>query len=301
MSLTATLQTKTRGVIRLSRWKEYVPFIIPATLFGALLAVQPSGIALDWRLLIVMLANTLANAYAFMINDIEDAPDDAREAHRASKNAITNGELTPMQGWFASGAVAIASLVLYLIAGFMPLIVGILTLTLSHFYSWRVVRLKKWPVTDVVSHSLMLGGLIVVAGYVTYAQDLGWAWLMVLAITLISAYGQLYNQVRDFEMDKAAGLYNTSIMVGERVAKLLMRLSLGTAIVLLLSSFVIGLIPLWLLIIPAVLIPVFVLLYRQRNDQRGTQALDITGNMQGQFLLMVNVVVAVWLVALMFR
>lgn len=301
MSLTTTIQLKTRGVLRLSRWKEYLPFIVPSTLFGALLAAQPNNIPLDWRLIAVMAANTLANAYAFMINDIEDAPDDAREAHRASKNAITNGELTPLQGWFASGLVAIASLVLYLLAGFIPLIVGVLTLTLSHLYSWRVVRLKKWPVTDVVSHSLMLGGLIVVAGFVTYAENLGWAWLMVLAITLISAYGQLYNQVRDFEMDKAAGLYNTSIMVGERVAKLLMRVSLGAAIILLLSSFVIGLIPLWLLVIPAVLIPVFALLYRQRNDARGTKALDITGNMQSQFLIMVNVVVIVWLVALIFR
>jgi len=76
------LRTQIRGLIRLTRWKEYIAFVVPLTVLGALLAARPNGILLDWRLIVVTLANILAVAYAFMINDIEDAPDDARDPAR---------------------------------------------------------------------------------------------------------------------------------------------------------------------------------------------------------------------------
>ncbi|NJO84468.1 MAG: hypothetical protein HC828_17980, partial [Blastochloris sp.] len=80
---TLTLREQVHGLIQLTRWKEYVPFVIPLTILGALLASRPYDTALDWRLAVVTLANILAVAYAFMINDIEDAPDDARDPDRA--------------------------------------------------------------------------------------------------------------------------------------------------------------------------------------------------------------------------
>ena len=88
-----------RGLIQLTRWKEYVPFVVPLTIIGALMAARPHGTLLDWRLIAVTLANILAVAYAFMINDIEDAPDDARDPARAARNPITSGRIPANIGY----------------------------------------------------------------------------------------------------------------------------------------------------------------------------------------------------------
>ena len=126
-----------KSVLRLSRWQEYVPFTIPATVFGALLTRQ----VLDWRLVAVTLANVLAVAYAFMINDIEDAPDDALDPERAARNPIAMGELTSRTAWSLSAVVGLSAVVFYAVSGIWVLGIGVLTVLLSHFYSWKPVRL----------------------------------------------------------------------------------------------------------------------------------------------------------------
>src|SRR6185295_16270897 len=217
-----SVRSQIKGLIRLTRWKEYVPFVIPLTILGALLAARPNNILLDWRLIVVTGANILAVAYAFMINDIEDAPDDARDPDRAARNPITMGEIGLRFGYAACRAVAAVTLLLYALGGFWALVIGIATLLLSHLYSWRPVRLKAWPITDIVSHSLMLSGLLLLAGYFTYHSEPGIVWFVAAAVTLISVYGQLYNQLRDYDMDKAAGLYNTAIILGENNTRIAM-------------------------------------------------------------------------------
>jgi 4-hydroxybenzoate polyprenyltransferase len=300
-TIVETVNIKTRGLLRLSRWREYVPFVIPLTAFGAILAVQGTSQSLDWRLLVTIIANTLAVAYAFMINDIEDAPDDAREEDRASRNAITNGELTPRQGWAASLLVAAITFALYAMVGVWTFVIGVLTLALSHFYSWKPVRLKAWPVTDIVSHSLMLSGLLFLAGYFAYNSSPGLVWLVALAATLLSVYGQLYNQLRDYEMDKAAGLKNTAIMIGQRNAKLLMYSAVAMAAAMMLYALWVQVIPLWIVSVPLVAAPIFFFVKMPTTDARGTVATDISGNVQVMLLIIANLTIAVWLVAVMLR
>ncbi|HLY29028.1 MAG TPA: prenyltransferase [Aggregatilineales bacterium] len=296
--LPAIVTTKVRGVIRLTRWREYVSFVIPITALGAILSAQPQGISLDWRLLVVMVANTLAVGYAFMINDIEDARDDAREADRAARNAVASGELTPRQGWAASLLVAGITLVLYALAGVWPFIIGSLTLALSHFYSWKPIRLKAWPVADLVSHSLMLSGLLFLAGFFAYGTHPGLVWLVAGAATLLSVYGQLYNQLRDYDMDVAAGLNNTAIIVGKRNARLLMYSSIAAAIALMLYAIYAQVIPLWLVSIPLLVAPIFFFTRPPKTDMRGTEFADVSGNIQSHFLVAANVTIAVWLFAI---
>ncbi len=285
------IATKTVSLIRLTRWKEFVPFTVPVTVFAALLSGQP----LDWRLAAVTVANILAVAYAFMINDIEDAPDDSRDPARAARNPIAMGELSIRSGWVASVLVALLSLVLYAFGGWWVLGIGVLTVLLSHFYSWKPIRLKAWPVADVTSHSLMLSGLLFLAGYFTYDVNPGWVWLVMLAVTLISIYGQLYNQLRDYETDKAAGLHNTAIIVGERMTRLLMYLCVALAIVFFLSAFVLGVLPIWLPFVGVGVFAVVMYLYRPGMDMRGGQVADTSGNIQIQFLITANATVALWL------
>lgn len=289
------IQDQLRGLIRLTRWKEFVPFVVPLTVLGALLAAQPHNTPLDWRLIIVTLANIMAVAYAFMINDIEDAPDDARDPARAARNPIASGEIGVRIGYAACRIVAAATLILYAFGGLSVFLIGVATLLLSHFYSWRPVRLKAWPVTDVVSHSLMLSGLLLLAGYFVYDSQPGIVWLVAAGVTLFSVYGQLYNQLRDYEMDKAAGLYNTAILLGEANARRAMYLAFGLAALCLLAAAVRMVFPLWLGL--ALLISIAISsLFRPQADMRGGEAVDISGAIQVQSLITVNLTIGTWLI-----
>jgi 4-hydroxybenzoate polyprenyltransferase len=289
-----TVQSQLKALIKLTRWKEYVPFVVPLTILGALLAAPSNGILLDWRLVAVTLANILAVAYAFMINDIEDAPDDARDPDRAARNPVTMGEIGVRFGYAACRVVGAATLLLYWLGGGSVFIVGILTLLLSHLYSWRPVRLKAWPVTDIVSHSLMLSGLLLLAGYYTYHNAPGIVWFVAAGATLISVYGQLYNQLRDYDMDKAAGLFNTAIILGENNTKRLMYLSLALAVACILVAVWQGLFPAWLAAVILVSLPIS-MLFRSQTDMRGGVAVDASGAIQVQALLNVNIIILVWL------
>ncbi len=300
MISTLNLTTKASAVRRLTRWQEHVPTNIPLTILGGILAVrvQPAA-TLDWRLIVVALANCLVVAYAFMINDIEDAPDDAREAARAARNPVSSGQITAREGWFASGGVALLALALFLSAGVWPFVIGCLTLALSHLYSWKVIRLKAYPITDFVSHSLMLSGLLFLAGYFTYDHTPGTVWFVALAVTFVSCYGQLYNQLRDFEMDKLAGLNNTAILVGKRNARILMYAFIGMAVALGLASLAAGVIPLWVVLFVMVAAPLVFFAIRSRLDPRGTNHADASGAVQWQFIIIANAVTVAWLVATM--
>jgi 4-hydroxybenzoate polyprenyltransferase len=259
------------------------------------LATQLNSIELDWRLLSVVCANILVVAYAFMINDIEDAPDDAIEADRASRNPIACGEISARTGYAACGLLAVVAMVLYLSGGTNVFLIGLLTLVLSHLYSWRPVRLKAWAILDLVSHSLMLSGLLLLAGYFIYHDDPGPAWLVFAAATLVSVYGQFYNQVRDFDMDTKAGLHNTAILLGKKNAQLMMYLALVLAGICLLGAIVQEVFPVWLIgaLLAGVAVSFF---FKPSSDSRGTEAIDPTGAMQNQALIVINVTVGLWLV-----
>jgi 4-hydroxybenzoate polyprenyltransferase len=285
------------GLIQLTRWKEYVPFVVPLTIIGSLLAARPNDIHLDWRLLAVTLANILAVAYAFMINDIEDAPDDARDPARAARNPISSGRISARVGYAACRLIAAVTLALYAVGGFWVLIIGIGTVLLSHLYSWRPVRLKAWPVTDILSHSLMLSGLLMLAGYFLYDSSPGIVWFVAGAVTLVSIYGQLYNQLRDYDMDRAAGLNNTAIVLGEANTKRAMYLAIALALTCLVAAIVQGAFPLWLGLVVLVSIPVS-MLFRTQTDMRGGggAVVDASGAMQLQTLIVFNLIMAAWLV-----
>ena len=288
------LKIQLRGLVRLTRWQEYVPFVIPLTILGSLLAARPHNIALDWRLVAVTVANILAVAYAFMINDIEDAPDDALDPDRAARNPVTSGEVNARIGYAACRIVAAGTLIFYALGGGIVLLIGIATLLLSHLYSWRSVRLKAYPVTDIVSHSLMLSGLLLLAGYFIYHNDPGIVWFVAACATLFSVYGQLYNQLRDYDMDKAAGLLNTAILLGEARARVMMYLSMGLSAMCLLVAIFEDVFPLELGIafLLSLVLSIFV---KSKVDARGSETTDVSGMLQVKGLIVINLTIMAWL------
>ncbi len=281
------------AAVRLTRWREHVPFTLPLTILGALLAVDAQGQSLDWRLLAVVLANVMAMSFAFCINDVEDGPDDALDPNKKAHNVISSGLLSRRQGLAISSTVFFLALLLFAAAGATTLLLGLATLALSYLYSAHPFRLKARPITDVVSHSLMLSGLLVANGYFTYGSEPGAVWLVIGAATLFSAYGQFYNQTEDFDLDNQAGLRNTANLLGKRATSLLGHLSILLALALMASAIQQGLFPSWLGTILIIAV-ITCALFPWELDMRGNLAAD-GGNLQRPGLIIANLLAFTWL------
>lgn len=285
-----------RAILKLTRWYEYVPFTIPLTLLGGLMAYRfAEAVELDIRLLYVLLANCLAVAYAFMINDIEDAKDDLANPVRAARNAISMGELSARAAWLISLGIALLATFFYALAGRNALIVGVAIIVLGHLYSWKPIRLKAMPVADIVSHVLMLSALLLLSAYLIYDSSPAEVWLLIAAVTLISAYGQLYNQLRDFDEDQAAGIRNTASLLGKSLTKNVGYLCAAIGAICLLLTILNNAFPLWLAGVILLSLPL-VKLVAKGKDMRGDVASDAVGDVQVQFLLVANIVLIVWLI-----
>jgi 4-hydroxybenzoate polyprenyltransferase len=284
------------NLLRLSRWKEHIPFTVPATLLGVNMAAatHPDSVTLDGRVIIVCAANVLAVTCAFMINDVEDAADDARDPARAARNPVASGDLSRRAGWGASLVVGALALALYAVLTREAFWAGVLTVILAGLYSWRRVRLKALPVVDVVSHALMLSALLVLVGYLAYDAGPGRVWWVVLGAGLVSVYGQLYNQVRDYDLDRAAGLRNTASVIGPRRARRWMYAALVGAAGCLAITLLMGLWPLWLVVVPVGVLPLW-LVWRPVSDMRGSAAVDLSGRAQLLFFVAATLLTLVWL------
>lgn len=292
---TLQLSDKTKAFIRLTRWREHVPYTIPAVTVGAMTAVHLHEAALDWRIIPVVIANILAMSFAFMINDVADAPDDALNPKKKLNNVISSGILTTREGNIASGATFALSLALFSLGGSWTLIWGGLMLVLCYMYSAYPFRLKARPITDVLSHILMLSGLLVMTGYFTYDSSPGMAWFVIAGATLFSAYGQFYNQIDDYEIDKEAGLKNTVVLLGKTGTSILMYGSAIGALLCFAAAILNGVFPIWLGTVA--LITAFAAgLFVWETDMRGNSA---TGSaaIQKPGLLVANMIVLMWVAA----
>ena len=106
------------GLIRLTRYKEFIAFVIITTLLGSIAADATFG----WRLILVLVANWLAVGFAFMINDVEDAEDDALNPKKINRNPVSCKDLSERNGYIASFIIAGLALIAYSFLGTVPLI-----------------------------------------------------------------------------------------------------------------------------------------------------------------------------------
>jgi len=281
------------GILRLTRYREYLWFVIITTVLGAAVGRGAFG----WRLIGVLVANWLAVGFAFMINDVQDAPDDALDPAKVSRNPVSCGDLSARLGTVASLVVATGAALLYAVLGVWPLVVGATCLILGYVYSWRCIRLKSVPVADLVSHGLMLAGLQFLAAYFTFGPGPAWRWMFPLTfIVAISLYGQLFNELRDFEGDVRAGVTHTASLLGRRVAHILMMtllmIGVGSGAV---TIFVLGLIPTWVLVIAVVLAAILLVrpLFKLRRHH---SAVELQQPLQKPLEIGAAVAFAIWFV-----
>jgi len=292
---TKSIFRKIRAIRKLSRWRQHVPYTLPLVVAGALMATYKSDAEIDWRLLTVTLANVLAMVFAFMINDVIDAPDDALNPIKKKSNVISQGILSIKEANAISGGIFLLSAVLFLPGGLWSFFYGMSTLILSFLYSAPPFRLKARPIVDVLSHVLMLSALLMLSSYFVYSTALSSAWWVIAAITFASAYGQFYNQVDDFETDKLAGLNNTAMLLGKPNTQLAMMLSAVLTVICFVMAIVSGVFPLWLGWVLAVVI-VTLALFQWDVDMRGNET-DSSGMVQQPVLIAANIVVFIWLLS----
>ena len=237
-----------KGVIKLTRFNEYVWFVIVTTALGA---AAGGATQVDWRVIVVLIANWLAVGFAFMINYVEDADDDALNPAKVKRNPVSAGLLTPRTAYIASYATAALSAIMYALLGAIPFLIGLISLLVGFLYSWRRVRIKSMPFVDLIIHCMMLAGFQFLPAYFAFTSTLNSQFIWpFLAIVSISMYGELFNELRDLEGDVKAGVRHTASVLGERKAKRLANTLLGIGIVaLFLTLFVMWLIPPWVLIV----------------------------------------------------
>ncbi len=292
-SLQLVRVSKFRAILSLTRWREHVPYTIPCVVGGAMMAVYQNQAQPDLRLLAVVAANVLAQSFAFMINDVVDAPDDALDPRKKLRNVISNGTLSYGEGMAWSGLTFGLSLALFAVGGAWTFLLGLLQLVLCYLYSAKPWRLKSRLVTDVTSHALMLSGLLVMTGFFTYSSEPGSAWFMFAAATFFSAYGQFFNQIDDYEVDKAAGLRNTVVVLGPQRTRVLMYVFATLAVACFVAALIAGVVPRGLA--PIALVTIFACaLFLWETDMRGNRA-EGSGVVQKPGLLILNVVILSWL------
>ena len=243
---------------RLARYKEYTFFVTVTTLLG----VAAAGGQFGLKFMGVWAANWLAVAFAFMINDVEDAEDDALNPEKVHRNPVSAGDLAHRTATWASMAVALASAALYFTLGLWPAILGIISLILGYLYSWRVVRFKNMPFIDLLSHCMMLAGLQFLPGMLAFnTRETFFDWIFPFVfIVCISLYGELFNELRDLDGDMAAGLNHTASKLGYKRTYWIMMALLSIGVICGgITFFVLKIIPTWVVITLVALAAIFII------------------------------------------
>lgn len=290
--LTSTT-SKFRAILALTRWREHLPYTIPCVAGGAMIAIAQTNGTPDLRLVAVIAANVLAQSFAFMINDVADAPDDALNPRKKARNVVSNGTLTSREGMAWSLGTALLALVLFAFGGIWTFLLGSLQVALCYLYSAHPFRWKAHVITDVLSHALMLSTLLVMTGFFTYSMTPGAAWFMFGCAFFFSAYGQFFNQIDDYEVDKLAGLRNTVVVLGARGTRLLMYACAILAVLCAVGALLSGVFPAWLASVALVTI-LSCSLFVWETDMRGNTA-EASGAIQKPALLMLNIVALLWI------
>jgi len=255
------------GLLKLTRFNEYVYFVIVTTLLG----VAAAGGQLGWKMVVIVIANWFAVGFAFMINDVEDAPDDALSENKIKRNPVSAGLITPKTARIASFSVAIIALVLFSLLGWKVFTIGLFSLILGFIYSQRGIRLKTIAFFDLISHCLMLAGLQFLSGYFTILGQFNDKWYFpFLFVVCVSLYGELFNEMRDIEGDRKANLQHTAIVLGEKKSHIVMIVILSIGVLSGgITFFFLDILPVWVVILMAILAVLFIvpmLLKVKRTD-----------------------------------
>lgn len=221
----------------------WLPYVLTVTLLG----VNVAGGAPAARVLAALAANVLCFAFGFMFNDLEDAPDDARNPVHSRRNPVASGRLSRGAALKACAVAAAGSALACSFLGGRAAAAGAAGLALGFAYSWRALRLKGVPLLDLALHAVGGGPLQFLCGFLAGAAPLSRAWPLAAMLASVSLYAELYNETRDLASDVRSGILHSAARLGLPAAQLL-RVGFAAAAVLLLRQAVLGrLVPFWVI------------------------------------------------------
>jgi len=209
-------KTKIIGFYKLTRVRtimEFYPFLIMFGFISTRTYINLMSITVSISLLLLLIAS-------FVINDIEDSEDDAKDPKKVKRNPISAGIITKNEGYTFFVAINLLALLPLLFINTAIVLAGFLTAVVGYVYSASPLRLKSRPIVDVLSHGFFLAGaqIIIFALLPNNIAD-NKTLLTFLGIYLFSMGGDLYNEVRDWVVDRKVGLKNSASFLGFNLAR----------------------------------------------------------------------------------
>ena len=277
----------------LLRPREYLFFTLTYTLLGAAATQSPFG----WRWVLVFLANFFAVAFAFVFNQITDAPLDAlSESDSAVRNPIATGELSFTISQISAVSLFVISIILYAFLGWKTLLAGLLTLAIGALYSWGGLRLKGIALLDLSAHCWLLATPVFLAGFFAQKSYSGSTLSFLLPFVLfINLFGQLTHESRNIpKLGLAQPQHSVLIHQRSRVHLLMMIfLSIGS-ICGVIALFIQQVIPiwvtfLWFLLSCILILPSLIRTARDPNTFYVRPALHTESEKAAAFALLANI------------
>ncbi len=203
---------------------------------------------------------TLAVAYwlGFAVNDYFDAPFDAQDEVKGSRNFFVLQPISPLFGVGLFGVVTVASLLVLQRFGQPGWVVTALGSVALLAYSMPPLRFKTRPGLDLLMHMAFVQTFPYWATH--YLLGLTWTTLDSLLIVLFllsSLAAQLEQQLRDYDLDRRVER-NFTTVAGRQVSGMLLRLVSIGLIATFLYGWWVSIIPAWLLPVGLIVLPIII-------------------------------------------
>lgn len=199
------------GFYKLTRVRtimDFYPFLILFGILSTRTYINLLSIILSISILLLLVA-------AFVINDVEDAEDDAKDPKKVNRNPISPGIIKKSEGYIFYFGLNILALLPLIFINLHLLTLGLVTAIVGYIYSCKPLRLKSRPLVDVLSHGFFLAGAqVLMFGLLPVSVFDNKTILTFIGLYLFSMGGDLYNELRDWVVDREVGLKNSSSFLG---------------------------------------------------------------------------------------
>jgi 1,4-dihydroxy-2-naphthoate octaprenyltransferase len=275
-------------------WTLGMPFMCVSV--GTFTALYTTSQFSPWKYLLAAVAAMALQAGANMVNDYydfvsgTDSPDWQSPENFGPGLVIQRGFLRPEQvfrGGLTSFVIGIAlGLVLVGLCGWPVLVLGLIGVFGSYFYTGAPLALAYRGLGDFMVFALMGPGYVMGAYYVQ-ALHFSWsAFIASLPIGLLCSGVLQANNLRDIDNDAAHGKRTMAVIIGRVAAVKELKLSNLFAYLIVLFGVITGLFP-WLALAVAITIPHALeevrLVSEGPDAERHNRAMALSGQLQFEF------------------
>jgi lycopene elongase/hydratase (dihydrobisanhydrobacterioruberin-forming) len=200
--------------------------------------------ALSWQTALLLAAIGIHYWLGYWLNDYHDASRDGADLAKAHQNFFVQRPAGRGRVALVAGLLFGLSSVVYGSFGWRGLLVMVVNIAIIWAYSAPPLRLKSRPGLDLLTHALFVQPWpYLVCLWLIGARPNMLDAAVVSICFMASLTGQLYQQVRDYEVDRATDT-NFATWVGRPAAQLTLRLSSLVLTLLFVAAVVAGALPL---------------------------------------------------------